>query len=218
MSYVSKQQWESLERRSATAFTVGAALFAVAAAFAALDVVAGTERLSLLVGEAFIAGGWLVALVGLLGLYPEVDERNHRLALAGAVFAGIGILTFAVLGVASLYGYATGAQPGNFPIPIAFILPGVFVGSLLAFVTFSVAVLRSEDHSRTLGLLMLGPTLIFLMNLLVLPAILGPGPNPPEVGFVVTGLLALAMLSIGYVLRSELEPNYRAEGVPAGGQ
>ncbi|MEF8814817.1 MAG: hypothetical protein V5A55_13510 [Halovenus sp.] len=62
-------------------------------------------------------------------------------------------------------------------------------------------------------ILMLVPSPIFVTNFLILPAILGPGPNPPEVGFVITGLLTLAMLAVGYVLRTVDAPTDRAEPV-----
>ncbi|WP_435361925.1 hypothetical protein [Haloarchaeobius sp. DFWS5] len=36
-----------------------------------------------------------------------------------------------------------------------------------------------------------------------MPAILGTGPTPPEVGFVIVSAVALAMLAIGRSLRTE---------------
>lgn len=120
-------------------------------------------------------------------------------------------MTFAVLAVTSLFAFVTGGGPGDLPIPIPFILPGVVIGSLLAFVSFSVVSLRSGTYSRIIGILLLIPSLIFSTNLFILPAILGPGPTPPEVGVVVVSGLAVAMLALGYVFRTAPEPTDHVE-------
>jgi hypothetical protein len=165
----------------------------------------------LTVGEAFIAGGWIAGLLGLLGLYPGLADRSRWLSSAGVVFAVIGVLAFTVLAVVSFYAFVAGYGLGNFPVPVVYFIPGVFVGSLLAFVSFGVARLRSDAHSRTVGALLLVPSAIFLTNLFVLPAIFGSGPAPPEVGFIVVSGLALTMLAIGYTLRTEDVPTDRSE-------
>jgi hypothetical protein len=207
--------WNSLERRSTTAFLVGAVMFIVSAALSVVAIVTGAERLSLMVGEAFIAAGWIGGLTGLLGLYPVLADRSRWLARAGGVFAVIGVVAFTVLAVVSLVGFFTGGGPGDFPIPLVFIIPGVFIGSFLAFVSFSGASLRSGVHSRTVGVLLLVPTAIFVTNLFILPAIVGSGPAPPAVGLVVVSALALAMLAIGYTLRTEGIRTDRSEVEPS---
>lgn len=209
---------ESLEQRRPTLFFLGAAMFVVSAALNGIQIVAGTESLNLTVAEAFIAGGWLAGLLGLLGLYPELADRSRWLSRAGAVFAVIGVTAFAVLAVVSLYAFVAGYGLGNSPIPVVYFIPGVFVGSLLAFVSFSGAALRSDDLPQTLGLLLLVPSAIFVTNLFILPAIFGSGPTPPEVGLVVVAGLALAMFAIGHLLRTEPEPTDHAESAIAEGQ
>jgi hypothetical protein len=206
---------ESLERRRPTLFFLGGAMFVVSAALNGMQIVAGTERLSLTVGEAFIAGGWIAGLLGLLGLYPGLADRSRWLSRAGAVFAVIGVLAFVVLAVVSLYGFVAGSEPGTFPIPIVYFIPGVFVGSLLAFVSFSGATLQSDDHPRALSIFLLVPSAIFVTNLFILPAIFGTGRRPPEVLLVIVGGLALAMLVIGYLLRTGPKGPDRPEPAPA---
>jgi len=207
--------FDFFEQRRPTLFFLGAAMFIVSAALNGIQIVAGTERLSLMVGEAFIAGGWMAGLLGLLGLYPGLTDRSRWLSRAGAVFAVIGLLAFAVLAVASLYAFVAGYEPGNFPIPIVYVIPGVFVGSLLAFVSFSGAALWSDDLPQILSLVLLVPSAIFVTNLFILPAIFGSGPTPPAVGIVVVAGLALTMLAIGYLLRAEPEPTDHSEPAPA---
>jgi hypothetical protein len=201
---------EALERRTSALFLVGAAMFVVSAVLNGVQIVASAERL-VMIGEAFIASGWIAGLLGLLGLYPGLADRNRWLSRGGAVFAVIGILAFVVLAVVSLYGYAAGYDLGNFPIPVVFFIPGVFVGSLLAFVSFSGACLRSDAHSRRVGLLLLVPSAIFVTNLFVLPMIFGTGSTPPAIGIVVVSGLALAMFAIGYSLRAEANSPASAE-------
>jgi hypothetical protein len=203
--------WESLERQSANLFLLGGVMFATAAALTVVAMMTGDVQSNMVLGEAFIALGWIGPLVGLLGLSFELRERSRRLVQAGRVFTVIGLVAFAYLTVASVYAFVQAIEITDIPIPIAVFLPGIIAGSLLAFVCFSAASLRSDAQSRTLGALMLVPSGIFVTNFVVIPAIRGPGPNPPEIGFIITGLLAVAMLAIGYVLRAEHRPVERSE-------
>lgn len=205
--------WESLERRSASLFVLGGLMFAVSAVLTVVAMVTGAIQPNMVLGEAFIAAGWIAPLLGLIGLYPALADRNPRLGRAGLLFALIGLVAFVFLAVASLVAFVQGLEITEIPIPVAVLLPGIIAGSLLAFVSFSIASLRSEAHARTVGVLMLIPSGIFVTNFLVLPIILGPGPNPPEVGFIITGLLTLAMLAIGYALRTTDTPTARTDPV-----
>jgi hypothetical protein len=131
----------------------------------------------MVLGEAFIALGWIDPL---LGLYPVLRDRYIWLVRAGLVFAVIGLIAFVYLTAASVFATLQGMEITDIPIPIAVFLPGIIAGSLLAFVCFSVASLRSDAHSRTLGILMLVPSRIYVTNFVVSPAIRGPGPNSRE--------------------------------------
>jgi len=204
---------ESLGKWSAGLFLFGGVMFGISAALSLVAMVTGAVQSNMVLGEAFIAAGWIAPLIGLLGLYHVLADRSRRLVQAGLVFAVIGLVAFVFLAVASVVAFVQGLEITEIPIPIAVLLPGIIAGSLLAFVSFGVAGLRSDVHPRTAGILMLVPPAIFVTNFLVLPAILGPGPNPPEIGFVITGLLATAMLAIGYVLRTVGPPINRAEPV-----
>lgn len=214
MSTVVTQQLKTLEPWSARLFLIGGVMFGVSASLTVVAMVTGAIQSNLVLGEAFIAAGWIAPLLGLLGLYPALVERTPRLVKAGLVFAVIGLVAFLFLAVASIIAFVQGLQITEIPIPIAVLLPGIIAGSLLTFVAFSIASLKNEAYPRIAGLLMLVPSKIFVTNFLILPAILGPGPNPPEVGFLITGLLTLAMLAIGYVLRGVDAQVTRSEPVP----
>jgi hypothetical protein len=213
MSTVDTRWLGPLGEWSARLFALGGAMFAVSAALTLVAIVTGDVQSSMVLGEAFIAAGWIAPLLGLVGLYPVVADRTPWLGRAGVGFALVGVVAFIYLTVASLLAFVRGLAITEIPIPLAVLLPGIVAGSLLAFGSFSVASLRSGAHSRPVGILMLVPSAIFVTNFLILPAILGPGPNPPEVGFVITGLLTLAMLAIGYGLRAEEPPATRTESV-----
>jgi low temperature requirement protein LtrA len=91
-----------------------------------------------------------------------------------------------------------------------FFIPGVLVGSVLGFVSFGVASLRTDAYSRTLGVLLLIPAILVVTN--VLRFIVGL-----EVVMITLGIVigdALAMLALGYVLRTEPTPTDRAEPAP----
>lgn len=194
--------WTVFEQWSERAFFIGAAMFVGAAALNVVAMVTGAERLSLMVGEAFIAAGWFGGLIGLLGLYAVLADQSHRMARAGAVFAVIGAVAFGVLALASLIAYVNGGGVGDLAVPFIYLFPGITTGSLLAFSSFSVASLRGDSHSRVVGILLLVPSLIFVTNFFVIPLIVGTGPNPPEIIFAVTTALALVMFAIGYLLRT----------------
>ncbi|MWG34633.1 hypothetical protein [Halomarina oriensis] len=195
-------------------FLVAAVLFGVAAAFAVAGMVTGADRLDLLVGEAFIAAGWVAGLVGLLGLYPRLSDRSRWLARAGGVFAVLGLVAFVFLGGASLAAFVTGAavERGGAigGLPLAFVFPGIIAGSLLAFSSFSVASLRAGVHSRTVSVLLAVPSAIFVANVAT-PAI--PGREFVTLG-IVCGL-ALTMFAIGYTLRTADSPSERRDVEPS---
>ncbi len=218
-STVNAQVWESLEKWSLTAFFVAGVMFAVAVAVIVVAMVTGEWESLSFVSEAFMAAGWVSSLVGLLGLYPALVDWTHWLARASAVFAVLGMVTLAALAAVSLVAFVVGSQPGTIPgpVPAAVFLPGMLSGTVLAFISSSVASLRSNVHSRTTGILLLVPAALFLMNAFVLPLIFEPAPSgvaPPELALGFASAVTLAMLGIGYRLRTEDMSTDREEQAP----
>lgn len=208
MTSVNDRRWESLANWSTTAFLVGGLLMVVDAAFVAANIVTGAEDF-LLLGQAFVGAAWTAALVGLLGLYPGLADRSPLPARAGAVFAVIGVITFAVMAVAVLVYYA-GIPAGEYDAISVFFIPGVLVGSVLGFVAFGVASLRTDAYSRTLGVLLLVPAVLVAGN--ILRFIVGLEAVSITLGIVIGD--ALAMLAIGYVLQSSPERIGRPDPAP----
>lgn len=190
----------AFETRSAAAFLIGGLLMLVDAAVVGANVLTGAERL-LVLGQGFVGAAWTLALVGLLGLYPGLAVRSRWLSRAGAAFAVIGVVTFAVMSAASFASYA-GVPLGEYDAISTYFIPGVIVGSVLGFVAFSAATLRTDVYSRTVGILLLMPALLVATN--ILRFIAGMDAATITLGIVVGD--ALAMLAIGFRLRMESRP------------
>lgn len=213
MVLVSELQGESLNARSTALFGIGGLLFIIAAAFDVANIAVGIQDLRRGVGQAFIAAGWIAALIGLLGLYPRLAEQSRWLARAGGVFAVIGVVGFVGNGATALVAFVREVPPQEtFPVFVLVgTLIGVLIGSILGFVSFSIASLRSGVHSRTIGILLVVPTLFVITNFFILSAIGVPMPRPSEVTVFILSGLALTMLAIGYLLRTETAPGERTE-------
>lgn len=205
MELIGHGRWRKFERWSATAFLVGVVMFVVTAGFNAADVVGGSGHMRLPLKQAFVGAGWTAGLIGLLGMYPKLADRSRWLVRAGAVFTVIGIIGYAVMTVVSLAVF-TGILEGSLDSFAPMFLPPVLVGSVLTFPLFSVVSLRSDALSRTLGLLLLGPSIIFVVNVLT--------PTPPSVVLGIVSGLSLVYFAIGYRLRTETGPTGRGEPAP----
>lgn len=194
MTLVSNDRWRTLEQWSAAAFLVGGVLFVITAGFNAADVRAGAGHMRLPLKQAFIGLAWTAGLVGLLGVYAQLSDRNSKLAGAGAVCTLIGVVGYAAMGVVSL-AYYLGIPSGEFETVVVYFLPGVLIGTLLTFPLFSIVSFRSDIHSRAFSLLLLGPPLLFIVNILT--------PTPPSVVLGVVSGLAIVFFAIGFILRGE---------------
>lgn len=187
--------WASLRRCRSTAFLLGGLILTADTVLVTAEMVTGAETW-LILGQVFVGVGWTAALLGLLGVYPDLADRSYWTARAGALFVVIGVVTFAAMAVTVLAYYA-GIPPGTYEDVSLLPLPGVIIGSILGFVTFSVASLRAGVHSRRFGLLLLVPAVLVLTNILRFIA----GFESTTITLVIVILDALAMLTIGYALR-----------------
>jgi len=197
--------WSPLELWRATAFLLAGMILAINAAIVAAEVVAGVENWRTL-GQIFVGAGWTAAFIGLLGLYPGLADRSRWLSRAGAFFAVIGAIVFAVMGVASV-GYYTGILAGDMTALVPLFLPGVVLGSILGFVTISVASLRTDVYSQTVGVLLLIPPTLVILNLIT--GITGIESATATLAIVIGD--TLAMLAIGNVLRKGEVPTDHPE-------
>ena len=202
----SSGRWESLERMNPTLFLVAAGFFLINAVIVVSGITTGSERMTTLLGETFNAAGWAVALVGLLGLYPGVADRNRWLSRAGAVCATIGVVVFTILSLLSFAFYVRIIE-GSIQNLVPLILPGVILGGVLSFLLFGVSSLRTGAHSRVIGALLLVPPLIVVLN--IFRGAAGFGSQYFLLG-IVSGLFVV-MLGIGVRLRSSSSPTHPTE-------
>ena len=191
---------ETLERRSATVFLVAGGLLTVFAVNTGLRTFVGQS--SPLVQNLVAPVGFLVGVLGLLGLYPAVANRTPTSARAAGVLAGVTAAYWIVI-VAGSLGDIVGVLPASeelFPLVFFF---GVYIAMLLTYAVFGAIALRAGVPSRTVGLLVLGPAAMFLLLMT------GVAPN-----FLIDAGHALFHLGIGIALRAESVPTERAEPAP----
>lgn len=159
--------------------------------------------------DVFGPTGHLVALFGLVGLYPVLAARRPTVArIAGAVTAAALVSWFVMtvtrlLAIAGLVSAVGDVLPGVF-----FML--MFVSTILTYILFGVVTLRIDDGSRIVGLLVLTPAAL-IITVLVDSAITGVTALD---GVVIGSGLALSMLTVGYTLRTWDRPTDNA--APAG--
>lgn len=193
------KRWEALERWSPRAFLIAGGLMAVFWALVSLEVFMDVSS-----PQALLAMPALVAtVVGLMGLYPRVSDSTPMLAKLGSGLLGLALIGIVVIFLwvlaSDVLTTVSGVKIPNQP-------PGIFKFSTIgAYATsvlvFGIAYLQSGSHSRRVGLLLLA-----LVGVFGIPVVAGIvwGDYPGEwMAVVVSGLQALAMLAIGFALRTE---------------
>lgn len=197
---VSKPGWESLERWCGTIFLVAGVLLLFTAVGFVLEVVTDMALQGPILGiPQFL--GLLVGYVGLLGLYSLLRDTAPRLALAGVVLVVAPVVTIVLVLVHAL---TMGGEP-----PFAdTIFMVIGVGFAVGIALFGVASLRTETPSRGVGVCLLVWAVPFLL-------LVGLGAeNSATVDLVISALNAVAVLGIGYLLRTQRPSTRRGESAP----
>lgn len=193
----STPHWAALERWSPTLFLAGGVVVVGYAALFAVEALTDATMTKKLASGT----GFTLVFVGLLGLYPRLTDRSPKLARAAAVFAILGAVGFAIVLVTGAAQYAELDTPRWLS---GFVVLNV-LGILLGFSLSGIAVLRTGAHSRTVGLLLVVPAVVFVANIAAVVT-LGQGNVSTWLGFVLTSAEALAILGVGYRLRVERVP------------
>lgn len=180
-----------LERWSSRLFMLAGGLLAVYAAIngmnAFMDTALGVPGL----GIAFLLG-----FLGLLGLYPSVTKQSPRLARIGAVAAVLGVIAFGILSansIAELVGIVSGNPPA-WPLFVGMATTGFVLG----YLSFGIAILRSELYPPIVGLSLLVPGVIII----VMFAHMAAGYASPETVFVISAGQAMGHSAIGGSLKT----------------
>ncbi|QLG51067.1 hypothetical protein [Natrinema halophilum] len=190
-----RRQWKVLERWCPMVFLFAGTLLVGYATFNGIHAFTGIEYES--AENVFGPGGFALGFLGLLGLYPALRDRSPKLARVGAICAVLGAVAFSVFVVANL-GEIAGLISPDPPAWAVVFLAMAAIGMISGYLTFAVAVVRSDVHSRMLGLLLLVPLAIFATMLTTSRV----GFFPQELAFAISSGQALAYLAIGYILRT----------------
>lgn len=193
-----------LDGRSSALFLVAGGLlvpFAALLGYEALTNAAAPE-------DVFGPPAFLFAMVGLLGLYPGLVGRTPRLASAGAATAAISAAGWLVVTVLSI-GETAGALPPleEFGVLGLVVVLAAGIPMVLAYLSFGVGSLRTDAHSRSLGMLLLAPPAIF--GVMIVGGVLAGGTAVGAA--VLSSGQAISHLAIGYALRTEDVPTDGAE-------
>jgi len=184
----------ALEGKAPALFLVAGGVMIVFAANTYLKTFAGT---SYPVVQNLVAPfGFLVGVVGLLGLYAGIDDQPPTLA---RVAAGVAVFTVVCWVLVIGGGLVLGGEPTG---PLSVVPIVTIVAMVLAFALFGVASLRSDVHSRVVGVLLLVESLMFLLVIAGVP------------GFLIDLGHVLAYLGIGIALRTGVVPSDSAEAAP----
>lgn len=198
-------RWGSIEQWSPTLFLVGGCLLLGHAAVQGITVFTDLTPPP----DVFVTTGHLVALVGLIGLYPVLVDRTPRLARGAGAVAVVPLAGWLLMTITQFLTIAGIASSLIDTLPGAVIML-VPVATFLTYVLFGAATLRAGEGSRMVGILVLAPAALIV----VLLAGSALTEAAAIVGLVVGSGLAVSMLALGYRLRTWNHPTEHA--VPTG--
>jgi len=201
MEGVRGSTWESLNQRSPAAFLISGGLLLASPVTKGFTLVADVSPPGWLVA-LFVFPALVTALAGVLGLYPKLVKQTPRLALAGSVIAVV-----AASGLSLLFGWILASHlvpslaelTGTAPPGWVFLSMMVLIPT--GFALFGVASLRATIHSRSIGLLLLGFAVPWVVILAVTPVY--GSALPGWLAFAVYSPMPITLLAMGYSLRDE---------------
>lgn len=194
---------ETLGKWSGLAFLVAGVLVSVGAI--ALGLVLVTDMSQGMITGLPTMVGFLIAYLGLLGLYPRLAAHRRRAALVGVI-----LLLFPVLGIAFWLGHAliVGQEPWFANLLVGAVGGGFVVGLTL----YGVTSYRTQVPSRGVGLALV----VFAVTWVVLlwSGLVHSGVAPPWLDFVTASVRGALLLVIGYLMRGDSEPTDAEDPTP----
>ena len=204
-----KRAWESLESWSPVLFAVGFVLELVFALnHGAAYLVEGVTFVDWVYPSVLV--GRFAVLLGLAGLSVRLTARHPRLGRVSRILLALAMvftLVLILLSTLNIVGAVSFTDFVSTPVMAVFGI-GTVVLTVLSFVFFGVAGLRTDAYPAAIGGLML------IASLAILFVLLSGGTFSTNVrGAVGEGLNALVFLAIWYVLSTESKPTTSTEGV-----
>lgn len=192
MALRDRPPWDSAGALSPTLFLVGGALLLGHAGVQGLEAFTALDPPP----DLFVTAGHLVAVLGLLGLYPVLAPVARRLARGAAAATLVAATGWAVMATAHAVAVMDGATSLAGVLP-AGVGPAVVVLTVAAYALTGAGALLADDGSRLVGALVLAPAALIVV-LLADAAVTGASALD---GVVIGGGLAVSMLALGHRLR-----------------
>lgn len=198
-------RWRVLERASPRLFLLGGGLIVGHAA------IRGIEAFTDLPPPVDVFGpaGYLLALVGVLGLYPSLTDRAPKTARVGLAVAAIPLAGWIVITAGSV-GEIAGLIESSGAVPPGVFFAGHIVAMIVTYGVFGVAVFHCGRQPRAVGVLLLLVPVLFV-GMMAGAALIG---DVAAGSFVIGSLLAGTHLAIGYALhpdQTRVDHDTRAE-------
>lgn len=193
-------RWESLAKRSRTAFFAAGGLLFVATVLFAVDAFTGLSPRGTVTGVVGVTG-LVLSYVGLLGLYPRLADRSPRVAFSGVILSALPVV---FLGCLLVWG-ASGHAVARIPLPPAVIpafgtvFTAVFLSLGLGIALFGVASLQTRTVSHTVAALLFVFAATWFL-LLGLSSVYGSA-FPPWLDFLTFGIMTSTVLALGRNVR-----------------
>lgn len=196
--------WDSLEDYSSTLFIAAGVVLIVYVGLLGYQAFIDST-MNFHDNEASVVGpaGFCLGAIGLLGLYPAVRDRSPKVAGAGAVVAALGAVGWFVIAASGLADLA-GIEAPAWLQAVGF---AAFLEMLVGFPLLGIASLRTDAHSRLLGLLLMAPAIIF--GAMIASGALTGGSGMGAV--IISSGLTMVHLGVGYLLRAGGAPADHAE-------
>jgi drug/metabolite transporter (DMT)-like permease len=159
-------------------------------------------------GLILTLAGFVAGLVGCIALYPRVNRQNPRLARGCLAVAG-----GAIVGLITLLGWAlaTAVIPLSDPSPILALTTLLLM--LSAYALFGLAVIRTNAVGGSVGYMLLGLVVVFVIVFLRSILI---GGDPSDLFTLVSELAETSLLlATGARLQGRPSPTRREDSSPA---
>lgn len=147
--------------------------------------------------DLFVTTGHLVALLGLLGLYPLFVSGSRLLSKLALATGVVGVLAWLAMTVAKTL-VAVGVIPSIWAVLPAALVGVLLISTVLAYGLFFAAATQAGWLTLRLRLLLATPGLLIVL-LMVDSAVTGASNLD---GLLIGGALACAMLGLGHAIRT----------------
>lgn len=211
MTSAGRIPWRALNRWNGQAFLAAAVLLAGVALYKGIgDFTSMTVPSAVDTGYGGLA--LLAPVVALLGLYPRLRESSPRVSTAAL---GSSVLSAVAVFIIWLWFFGTTLQLGRFPMipeeaPVwaAAALALNFLTLSVGFLLFGVASVRSISVSKSVGLLLLIPGIMWIG--LIVNIGVRAIPNMDLYVYIVN---SVAVLAVGYLIWTEGQSTGRTDAV-----